>query len=275
MFAPFMKSGLGLHTGVPTRIVVEMGFVGTGVSFFLEGSEGDAIPGGREYVDTSAQRCTALAKGQSRISTVEHLLAALGACGETDVRITVDGPEIPILDGSALPFMEALEEMGSREEPKFIEIPDEVVVRNGESVARMTPLKLGEDPVISVEIDFPRSEFGTGKFSFYPGKDSFRECIAPARTFAVESEVQGILDRGLAKGGSLDCALIIGQDGPVNPGGMRFAEEPARHKILDAMGDLLLLGGLPLARVTLLRPGHLLLHQLTGEVARRLMGCCR
>jgi UDP-3-O-[3-hydroxymyristoyl] N-acetylglucosamine deacetylase len=260
MFAPFIKEGIGLHTGSASRIVVEMGLPDSGVVFLFDEEVISARP---EFISPSHRRATALTGEHHTVSTVEHLLAALSAFGERDVRISVDGPEIPILDGSALPFALALEEMGADLGPCFVDISEKVVAAHEHSTAQIVPIGPDEEPFIQLVVDFERPELRPQELTYFPLRDNFLSCVAPARTFAFETEVENILQAGLGKGGSLDCALIIGQNGPLNPEGMRFEDEPVRHKLLDAMGDLFLLGGLPFAQIHLEKPGHHLLHELT------------
>ncbi len=264
MFAPFLKEGIGLHTGEHVRTVVEMGMPGTGVVFF---ASDQAIPACPDSVSTSQELATTLVHSGKRVTTVEHLLAALAAFGETDVRITIEGEEVPILDGSALPWVRALEEAGAEPGPRFVHLEKNIEVRAGESSARMRPIGPESEPSLHVAIDFSTSELGAQEFSFHPLREDFAAEIAPARTFALESDIGAIQGRGFARGGSLDCALVLGKSGPLNPEGQRFDDEPVRHKLLDAVGDLFLLGGLPWAEVTLVKPGHRLLHELAGQAA--------
>ncbi|MCP4675322.1 MAG: UDP-3-O-[3-hydroxymyristoyl] N-acetylglucosamine deacetylase [Deltaproteobacteria bacterium] len=264
MFAPFLKEGVGLHTGEYARAVVEMGMPGTGVVFF---TSDQAIPAGPDFVSPSQELATTLVRSGKRVATVEHLLAALAAFGETDVRISLEGEEVPILDGSSLPWVRALEEAGAEPGPRFVYLEEEFEVKADESSARMRPIGPEGEPSFQVAIDFSTLELGAQELSFHPLRDDFAAEIAPARTFALESEVDAIQGAGLALGGSLDCALVLGKRGPLNPEGQRFDDEPVRHKMLDALGDLFLLGGLPWAEVTLFKPGHRLLHELVRQAA--------
>ncbi|MCP4600623.1 MAG: UDP-3-O-[3-hydroxymyristoyl] N-acetylglucosamine deacetylase [Proteobacteria bacterium] len=265
MFEPFIKEGIGLHTGCQSRVLVEMGPSDSGVVFVSNGREIPARPG---FVSSSQERATALVLEESRVATVEHLLAALAAFGETDVRVIVDGEEIPILDGSALPWAMALKDAGAQVGPCFVGIIDEVEVRMGDSAARITPLEPDGNPSVHVVVDFERPELERREITHCPLDDDFTNEVAPARTFAFASEIEQIRSAGLARGGSLESALVIGADGPINPEGQRFDDEPVRHKLLDALGDLFLLGGLPWAEVSLVRPGHRLLHELTRRAER-------
>lgn len=262
MFSPFTKSGPGLHTGRHSEVLVEMGLPGSGTLFIVDDFE---IPAAPAFISQSHNRATALTRENKSVSTTEHLMAALAAFGETDARIFVEGDEIPILDGSAMPWVEALLDSGAEPGPRFVGISREICVDLGDSKARLVPLGPDRRPVIKVSIDFSNAFVGRQAIWYHPKEDDFVEEVAPARTFALESEVAAILDSGLARGGSLDCAVIIGPSGPLNPGGLRFPDEPVRHKLLDAIGDLALIGGLPWATVELERPGHRLLHELASK----------
>ncbi len=260
MFSRFVKEGIGLHTGCHASVGVEMGKKGTGVIFVVQGKEIKAEPG---LVCASLERATTLAKGETHIRTVEHLLGALLAFGEADVLIEVEGKEIPILDGSAAPWARALHDAGATPGPRFFTIKKPVEATIGDSWARLKPLDPNTQPSIHLAVDFPGPPPLSQTFTYYPLKDDFVKQIAPARTFAFESEIDNIRGAGLARGGSLECALVLGSKGPLNKEGQRFYDEPVRHKLLDALGDVSLLGGLPWAEIDLFKPGHPLLHKLT------------
>jgi UDP-3-O-[3-hydroxymyristoyl] N-acetylglucosamine deacetylase len=260
MFAPFALEGIGLHTGLRCRAHIEAGEPGSGV-VLLAGDE--RIKATIDNVCKSSARNTRI----GRIQTVEHLFAALAMFGEVDVRIVVDGPEIPILDGSSAPWANALSKMGGRIGPRFFDMERDVSVELDGSLASIRSIGPNLEPCIRVRIDFERDELGAQEIAFFPLNGDFVEKVAPARTFAFESDVDCILGSGLARGGNLDNALVIGRNGPLNLEGLRFADEPVRHKLLDAIGDLFLLGGLPFADVSLVKPGHRVLHELARKAA--------
>ncbi|MDJ0762064.1 MAG: UDP-3-O-acyl-N-acetylglucosamine deacetylase [Myxococcota bacterium] len=269
MFAPFSKSGIGLHTGRPSSITVEMGAPGTGIVFIMNDGR---IPATPVSIDDNGCLATTLRSCGNALHTVEHLMAALAAYGETDVRVTVDGDEIPILDGSALGWAEALKDRGAAPPPRFVHISRPIEVTDGDSRAQLTPLPPDGSPLIRVTVDFSEScRIGCQEAAFYPLKDNFLNDVAGARTFAFASDVPSILASNRGLGGALDNALIIGPAGPLNPEGWRFPNELARHKLLDALGDLFLLGGIPWADIVLRKPGHRLVHAL----ARRALPFCR
>jgi UDP-3-O-[3-hydroxymyristoyl] N-acetylglucosamine deacetylase len=258
----FEVSGVGIHTGELSTVTVSKGRPSSGIIFVSEGVEIPAVP---DAIDESASFCTAL-KGRNRsILTIEHLMAALAAVGSTDVRIEIAGPEIPILDGSAAPWLEMLKKNGARERFRFFHIENQIVIESRGAVAQINPISPEETPSIEVVVDLSAIDKAPSRRLFFPTLEPF-EKIAGARTFAFENSVAEMLEAGYAKGGSLRNALIIGTRGVLNPEGARFPDEPARHKILDAIGDLALLGQLIHGRVTLTRPGHHLLHKVVKAV---------
>ncbi|HUT78250.1 MAG TPA: UDP-3-O-acyl-N-acetylglucosamine deacetylase [Polyangia bacterium] len=281
MLRPFFAEGIGLHTGEPARVAVEPVPPGPGLVF--ETGAGP-IPGSPDAIAGDAERRTDLAAGLARVRTVEHLLAALWWFGLTDARIRVDGPEIPALDGGAAGWCALLEKAGAVPAPRLVPLAAPLDV-SGEpgSRALLVPVDSPESVSVRVELRYGDPAIGEQEFSFAPGRDDFTKAVAPARTFALLGEVEALLARGLARGGGLHNALVIGPEGPVNPEGARFEGEPARHKLLDALGDLSLLGGLPRARIDLIRPGHRLLHAVVraatklapgpGNPASRVPGC--
>ena len=257
--------GIGLHTGKPARVR-------------LSGAPEDH---GRVLVRTDVDppvpipvsvrcrldvpRCTALGAGGVSVMTVEHLLAALAGMGVDNVRIEVDGPELPALDGSALPWVEAIERAGLavQSAPRRIRrLPRAVWVGDAERFIAAMPW-----PELCVSFAFISDRPGLGdqfaEFTVTP--EVFRAEIAPARTVAFADEVHELQARGLGLGGHLDNVLLIGDEGPVN--GFRLPDEVARHKILDIIGDLALAGPVA-ARVVAVRAGHALTAQLVEAMER-------
>ena len=260
VLSPFSVGGTGLHSGAFCSVRVAPALRGSGVAFVTDQGEVPAVPGS---LAEDARRATDLALGGARVRTVEHLLAALGWFGELDVRVEVRGPEIPALDGSAAAWVSALRAAGAEQEPRLIDLDGPISLDGpGGARAEMTPLEDGETPLISVEMSFDHPAIGSQSVRLDLVDGDFAGEIAPARTFATVEDAERLQAEGLARGGGLDNALVFGPDGPLNPTGARFANEPARHKLLDAIGDLAVLGGLPRARIALRRPGHELLHEL-------------
>ena len=265
-FRPFTFEGIGLHTGQPCSVDIAPRANGFGVVF--KTSVGD-IPFNYNFVDLNSLRATNLRYKNVQVKTVEHLAAALAVFGISGAEITVKGPEIPALDGCALKWFDAFGKAGAKPCPLFFYPKDEIEIIWGDSHARLTPVAREATPHYCVELRYESKAIGIQRFEYRPSHDDFGTEIASARTFALESEVDAILKAGLGRGGSLDNALIIGVDGPVNSHGQRFFNEPARHKMLDLLGDLFLLGSWPWADIEIIRPGHKLTHSLIGEIKRR------
>jgi len=233
--------GIGLHGGKPVKVVIHPAAANQGVQFVRAD-----LPG-RPHIQAhfsrvaDTTRATTLKSGEASITTVEHFLAALGGLGVDNALILVEGPEMPIMDGSAAPLARLLAETGLRALPwprSYLLIQQPVELRDGNQWMRVTP---GE-PRITYSIDFPHPLIRQQRFTVPLRSESFSREIAPARTFGFLKEVQYLQARGLALGGSLDNALVLNDTEVVNPDGFRFPEECVRHKILDAVGDLTLLG---------------------------------
>jgi len=258
-------SGPGIHTGICTTIRIEPRTAG-GIAFLAQDGH---VPASSACLSGSGGRSTSLLSGDVRIGTVEHLLAALIYTSPHAV-VHVNGPEIPILDGSALPFVKALQPASDSAVPPRLHCEEEMRVVRMDSVATLVPCAPDGEPQYTVVLDYDHPCMGDLTFTFRPFADDFAAQVAPARTFALEEEIQGLFRQGLAAGGGLHNALVIGREGPRNPGGMRFPDEPARHKMLDLLGDLALLGALPHAHLTIEKPGHGIHHALVRSIAASL-----
>lgn len=252
---PVTVSGIGLHRGEPVILTVFPAAANTGIRFVREDLPGRPMVPAHYSRVLSTARATTLGEGEAVFSTVEHLLAALHGVGVDNALVQVEGPELPILDGSALPFTELILEAGLRSLPwprTYLMVQRPVELRENGSWMRVSPGRLS----ITYSIDFPHPLIRRQRYSVSLASDTFRREIAPARTFGFLKEVQYLQSQGLALGGSLDNALVLDDSGLLNPGGLRFPEEFVRHKILDAVGDLALLG-LPLVgRVEVSRGSH-------------------
>jgi UDP-3-O-[3-hydroxymyristoyl] N-acetylglucosamine deacetylase len=265
---PLKFAGIGLHGGRPVAVTIHPAQANQGLRFV----RGD-LPGRPQIlahysrvVDTT--RATTLGEGGCTLSTVEHLLAALRGLGVDNALIQVDGPELPIMDGSAAPFTRFLSETGLRSLPwprphLLIERP--VELRAGDQWMRVSP---GE-PKITYTIDFPHPSIRRQRFTVPLKPGAFRREIAPARTFGFLKEVEYLQAQGLALGGSLDNAVVLDDTGVLNADGFRFPEECVRHKILDAVGDLALLGLPLLGRLEVSRGSHTLHHQFLEALMAR------
>jgi UDP-3-O-[3-hydroxymyristoyl] N-acetylglucosamine deacetylase len=213
--------------------------------------------------------CTALQLGGRRLATVEHLLAALAGTGVSQAVIWVQGEEIPLLDGSALPWVEAIAEaglvdLGPRSLPPLAgDLP--VIERRGEGFVMALPAPA---PQLAAAIEFPHLAIGRQLYSLTLTPERFVAEIAPARTFGFRDQVEQLRAAGLIRGGALENALVCDGDGWLNPP-LRFADEPVRHKLLDLLGDLALVG-LPCAQVFAYRGSHGLHTALAARLAERL-----
>ena len=247
------RSGVGLHSGAVARLRLEpYEQPGYWVAWLDEPSLAPQRLHPNQVCET--QLCTALQLDQRRLATVEHLLAALAGVGISSALLLVDGPEIPLMDGSAQPWVEAIAEAGLKPlgpRPAAVPLPGPITLQHGQSFATALPsdcLRLG------AAIEFPQAAIGRQLFSLELTPESFVEQIAPARTFGFKQQVEQLLAAGLIKGGALDNALVCDGEGWVNPP-LRFADEPVRHKLLDLLGDLAL-AGLPQAQVFAFRGSH-------------------
>ena len=253
-------TGIGIHTGQPCSATLTALPPGSGIVF--ETPHG-TIPARAENV-VETQRCTVLGCGAARLSTVEHLLSACAGRGVRDLEVRVTGPELPILDGSAAGWAAVLPQgaLALRELPE----PILVTGRGGAFIACYPAQTL----TVTCAIAFEHPLVGTQLARFAPlapdPGGEYLEQIAPARTFGFIEEVQRLLETGLAKGGSLENAVIVHPD-RYEPA-LRFDNELARHKLLDLMGDLLLAGFLPKADIIAMKPSHGLNCQLASLLSR-------
>ena len=236
--------GVGLHTGKKIHLVLRPAAAGSGVTFRrTDLSEPVSIPAQARYV-ADTQLSTTLGIGDVRISTVEHLLAAVAGLGIDNLHVDVDAPEVPIMDGSARPFVFLLQSAGIEEQEapkKYIRIKKEISVQKGDKWARLRPY---EGFKVSFSIDFDHPVFSTeqqyAELDF--STTSFVTNISRSRTFGFLQDYEKLRQRGLVLGGSLENAIVIDDHRVINEEGLRFSDECVKHKILDVVGDLYLLG---------------------------------
>jgi len=262
---PLTVTDIGLHSGQPVTMSVYPASANQGLKFIRTDLPGR--PQVRAHfsrvVDTT--RATTLGEGRATLATVEHLLSAFYGLGIDNAIVEVDGPEVPIMDGSAEPFADLLMQAGSSSLPwprTYLVVHKPVELSNGDGWMRVVP----GQPRIMYAIDFPHPLIRRQRFSVPLDSEHFRREIAPARTFGFLKEVQFLKSQGLAQGGSLDNALVLDDADVLNPGGLRFPEEFVRHKILDALGDLALLGLPILGRLEVNRGSHDLHQQFIQEL---------
>lgn len=257
-------TGVGLHSGRAITMTVRPASADYGIWFRrtdLTGIDG-LIPAIWSAV-TPSRLCTVVenAAGAS-VSTIEHLMAALAGCAIHNALIEIDGPEVPILDGSAEPFVSAFLARGlvaQSANVRAVRVLKPVEVREGEAVARLEPSDMLE---IDFRIDFAEAAIGVQERRLNMANGAFVRELSDSRTFCRQSDVDAMREKGLALGGTLENAVVFDGDRVVSPGGLRHADEPVRHKMLDALGDLSLAGGPVLGRYTGIRAGHALTNRL-------------
>lgn len=251
--------GTGLHTGAPAAVEVRPAPAGEGIVFALGATR---FPATVDYVvDTS--RATVLGCNGVTVSTTEHLLSALFAMGVSNAEVVVDGPEVPARDGSAAEFVAAIVECGievQSERRPVLELQAPCWVRADDRMIAAFP-----SPEFRVRFvaDFP-SPIGTQYYDGAIDAERYPEELAGARTFAYLHEIEALWARGLGRGGTLENALVFTPEGPVQP--LRWPDEAVRHKVLDLVGDLALLGAWPHCEVVAVKSGH----QLHAEMTRTL-----
>jgi UDP-3-O-[3-hydroxymyristoyl] N-acetylglucosamine deacetylase len=258
-------SGIGLHSGQLITAVIQMGEPDTGVVFHRTDINKSIQAMWSNVHDTKL--CTCLIGPDIKIGTIEHFMAALWAHNLKDVRIELNGPEMPILDGSSLEYMKALRKLprGPVSESRVIQVLKTVEISgaNG-SWMKVEPAR---EFSLDVTIDFANEGIGRSGLKITQPRDKFGWLLASARTFVLLPDVQNLKKMGLALGGSLDNAIVVDQDGSIlNPEGLRFENEFVRHKALDILGDLSLAGYDLQGKVTAYRPGHSLTNMLLGEL---------
>jgi UDP-3-O-[3-hydroxymyristoyl] N-acetylglucosamine deacetylase len=262
-------SGIGLHSGKTITMTIRPADAGTGIIFHRI----DMNPA----VSIEAEACnvvntrlsTTIGKSNASVSTIEHLMAALYGCGVDNAHIDIDGPEVPIMDGSAAPFVAALNETGTKtltKHRKYIVVTKPVTVADGDKKVTLFPSRYYR---ISFDMRFNHpvvsNQFKSMKFD----EEKFAADFAPARTFGFLAEVETLKANGLARGGSLENAVVIGDDGILNEGGLRYEDEFVRHKILDSVGDFYLAGHRIIGHIKAFKSGHDLNHKLVTELLVR------
>ena len=266
--APVEASGIGLHTAVPVHLRLVPAPPDTGYVFIRTDLGGFEIPASVEWVAHGSYATTLMRTGVM-LSTVEHLLAALRGGGVDNVYIEVDNLEIPIMDGSAEAFTDMIERAGVVVQPaarKALLIQEKVAIEQGDRRIQIEPADAYE---IDCLIDFKHPLIGTQHYHVSVTNGSFGREIAAARTFGFTEEIEALRRANLIQGGSLDNAIVLTQEGMLNETSLRFADEFVRHKILDIIGDLALLGMPVKGRVTAHKSGHILHAALMTKLLRQ------
>lgn len=256
--------GIGLHKGEPIKIILEPLGSNSGIVFYRKdlGVSYKAEP--KNVVNT--QMATVIGGQEGYVSTIEHLLSAISGYGIDNIRIVLDANEVPVMDGSAISYCMMLDEAGIQEldeDKKVIVIKRKVEVSKNGKFAMVEPSK---NPKFNFTIKFNHPIIGEQSYSFEFSKKNYVENIARARTFGFLKDVQMLRAQNLALGGSLDNAVVIDDNKILNPEGLRFENEFVRHKILDAIGDLSLMGAPLMGDYTSFAGSHELNHELTKAI---------
>ena len=258
-------NGIGLHSGQPIELKLLPAPEGSGIVFIRKDLGKKRIPADAAHV-VSTQLSTTIGAEGVTVQTIEHLMAAVSALEIDHLTVEIDGPEVPVLDGSAAPFVALLLEAGVVNQEKnksYIEFLKPVTVSEKGKYVTIRP---GSSFDISYEIQFDHPLISNQSYFYRHSRRAFTEEIAPARTFGFLKDVERLKAQGLAQGGSLENAIVIGENQILNKQGLRFSDEFVRHKILDLIGDFSLLGMPVLGHVQALCSGHMLHSKLIQEV---------
>ncbi len=260
-------SGIGLHSGKAVNVKFHPAQPNRGVTFLLkDDSSYSVIPANINSVSHS-QLCTTLTNGLAEVRTVEHLMSAINALGLDNLTIELDSSEFPILGGGSAELYDLLKSANVKKQAalkKVYVVTKEVIVSDGDSYAKMMP---ASDAIFSFTADFSKRGIAAQTFKFNLSQDSFRNEIAPSRTFGFMSDAEYLRANGLSLGASFDNTLILDEKGPVSPSFYKTDSELARHKILDAIGDLYLIG----KRIQGHYVGHKASHRLNTMLAAKLL----
>ena len=261
--------GIGLHSGKKVTMTIKPAQQDSGINFIRKDirDTNNVIPA-RWYNVTETTLSTVISnEDKVSISTVEHLMSALSGCGIDNATVEIDGPEVPIVDGSASPFVSLLENTGMLEQQaqrKAIWIHRPIEITDGDKYEILLPSKI---PRITVEIDFPNTAIGSQTYTLPLINGNFKQHIASSRTFGFKSDLEHLRKQGLAQGGSIKNAILVDGHQIINEEGLRTETEFVRHKILDAVGDMALMGVPVIGHLIAYKPGH----KLNNNLLRRMM----
>lgn len=246
--------GVGLHTGVNSEMCLKPAPRDSGIVFYRSDKDSYINANVKSVTDTSY--ATTLSNGTASVKTVEHILAAAAGLGIDNMVIEINGPEVPAMDGSSIAFVERIINSGVARQASnrpYLKVTKPIVFQEGRAEIALLPY---DGMMISYQIDFNHRILGHQKMEMEFTADSFRQSIAPARTFGFFKDVETLKSMGLALGGSLDNAIVIDDSGVMNPSGLRFPDEFIRHKVLDFIGDISLSGFPILGHFAINRSGH-------------------
>lgn len=266
---PVIFAGVGVHTGAHVRVAVRPAAADAGILFVRTDIKDidNQIRVSPEAVGQTRLGTVISNKAGASVSTIEHLMAALSALSIDNAVVELDGPEVPILDGSAEPFIRVLDQAGRRQQEalrRYIEVLEPVEVIDGDKRAALLPSDSFE---LAFEIHFDSAPVGRQRVDLEVTEESFREELANCRTFGFLKDVETLRAAGLARGASMENAVVLDGDRVLNPEGLRRPDEFVRHKALDAVGDLYVLGAPLLARFEGLYAGHGLNNQVVRALA--------
>ena len=261
-------AGIGLHSGLPVAMTLHPALPDTGIVFRrTDVAESESLVRASRESLSGSKLCTTVANefGTS-VATIEHLMAALAGCAVDNVLIELDGAEVPIMDGSAEPFVQLLENAGMVEQDvprQVVRVLKRIEVTDGVSSMVIEP---DTDFVIDFEINFKNTMVSRQCRSYRDQDASFKDDIGKARTFGFAEDADALRSAGFARGGSLDNAVVVDGAKILNVGGLRYDDEFVRHKVLDCIGDMYLVGGPLMGKITAIRSGHALNHQLLAAL---------
>lgn len=259
-------SGVGVHSGEKVFVTLSPAPEGIGVVFRRTDQKGASVPADWRHV-ISTHYSTTIGMGATTVSTVEHLMAAFWSLGITDAYVDIDGPEVPILDGSSLPWIGCLADLGCQVLESYCDTlaPCETL----RAVDDQSWIEIRPSNILRIDMFVPLDNGTVQAFSYVEGQTSFLNDVSCARTFSFKKHVQAMLDRGFIRGGSLDNALVIHDGHSVNELGFRQPDECARHKVLDFIGDWALCGKVFRGHVVGFSSGHSLNHALLRQLIQQ------
>jgi UDP-3-O-[3-hydroxymyristoyl] N-acetylglucosamine deacetylase / 3-hydroxyacyl-[acyl-carrier-protein] dehydratase len=262
--------GIGIHTGKVISLIIKSAEANSGIRFIRSDLPARPVIPAMLSSFTIAEkglRRTSIGKGEAQIHTVEHLLATLSGLGIDNLEIVINGPELPGLDGSASGFVEAIKRSGIKEQDivrRELHVREPIWVEDKDSMLLILP---DVNFKVSYTLDYPTTNFKTQYGHFLINHDTYENEIAPSRTFCLEEEVERLRSLGLGKGASLENTIVVGKEGVVS-GELRFEDEFLRHKVLDLIGDLYLLGHRIRGHVIAIKSGHSLNIELLRKIAK-------
>jgi UDP-3-O-[3-hydroxymyristoyl] N-acetylglucosamine deacetylase len=264
--SPVSCSGVGLHSGQPVTLTLRPAPPNTGIVFiYRHGSEETLIPASISN-KVPTELCTAISVKGHQVKTIEHLLAALVGMEVDNVYAEVNAGEVPVLDGSSSPFVRLIRAAGiipQTRRQSYVKIMQPIEVVDGSKRVRIEPSSTSK---ITYSIHYDHPLIQTQSYSYTCSAPAFEQDIAMARTFGFLHEVEALWSRGLGKGGTLDNTIVLSQEGVVNESGLRFSNEFVRHKVLDLIGDIALLGFPFIGHIVAERSGHAMHTRLVEQI---------